>query len=341
MSFDFSAYLYGRLDNPRRSSGAEVVADCPWCSKSGHLYANTETGAFICFKCNDENPSKGKTIYGLIAKLEGLSIAQAKAMVFRQVFKFERRRSAEAEPAKLSERLRSIKGVEAFAEKSEPINIPPPKEMIPVWDGKKWRVPKYMTGRGFTREAMATFRMGFANRGGILRGRIVMPFECPNGRSFTARATRTDQEPRYYNPPDSGAGRLLYGWEQSAREDSELVIVEGPLDAVRLWQNGIGAVALLGKALKDEQLLLIARLRLTGVTVMLDPEEDEAPIAIARRLIPLVARVWIAHLPDGVDPGASTKEQAWAALRDAEPYTGDRGARARRMLAKVAKGRGR
>jgi len=81
----------------------------------------------------------------------------------------------------------------------------------------------------------------------------------------------------------------------------------------------------MGKVLHPEQLaMLIMKPSDAAITVMLDPEEAEAPYKVAEQLLCRFDHVSIARLPMGTDPGASTRKQAWEAYDNAVKYTGDR-----------------
>ena len=153
-----------------------------------------------------------------------------------------------------------------------------------------------------------------------------MPMVCPNGQSFTTRDITGKQEPKYLNPPKcSFQSFLLYGWPQVDIK-GDLVLVEGPMDAIKLWQHGIQALSLGGKVLHPKQIKLLTKFpRDISLTIMLDPEEQLAPIEVAKQLVFRFECVYIASLPAGVDPGGSTKEQAEEANDTAVLFRGERG----------------
>jgi DNA primase len=133
-----------------------------------------------------------------------------------------------------------------------------------------------------------------------------------------------EQLPKYLNPPGADHRRLLIGWNK-ARLTGDLVICEGPLDAVMLWQHEISALALGGKELHDEQLAQLMTLSAdTVITVMLDPEELKAPSDVAKRLAVHFKSIYLAKLPAGVDPGSSTRAEAYVAVEQASKWTGAR-----------------
>jgi DNA primase len=145
-----------------------------------------------------------------------------------------------------------------------------------------------------------------------------MPFVCPNGSGFTTRDITGFAKQKYLNAGGTNRRALFYGW----REDqigADMVLCEGPFDVLRLHEHGIPALGLLGKTLSSGQFSLLTKLPVDSVvTIMLDPEADVECLNIAKLLNTRFDEVYVAQLPDSVDPGDSTFDQAWAALNDSE-----------------------
>ena len=327
MAFDIESYVQDNLQAVKRSTGSELNCTCPFCDKPGRFYINTDTGCWICFKCEE----KGRNVAAIIAVIEGMTIEQAKAAMMKRSVQFKRRKET---PAGLVKRIRGLRGADEEPEAEALVNYKLPEEFQPVWKGGKWRTPEYMLKRGFTRDTMKAWGIGFCNSGRY-GGRVIIPVICPNGSSFTARDATGEQQPRYLNPKGADHGRLFCGWNMVG-DEADIVIVEGPLDAIKMWQHGIPSLSLMGKELHAEQLaLLLKKPSDTSVIVMLDPEEAVAPYKAALKLLCRFDSVYIARLPDGVDPGASTKEQATQAVQDAVRFRGERGGAVSRLLAKT------
>lgn len=318
MPFDYQAHFERSLPSAR-VAGEEVVGDCPFCGKAGKLWANRKTGRWICFRC-DEGGRAAK----LIAELEGITISEAEALIFRA--------TVTARKPSMPESLVEVFGARLAAADDGPVDEPLPSGFAPIWNPKtgKWRMPEYLLKRGVTREAAKHFGIGFCNHGRY-GGRVLVPVVCPHGSAWVARAVDEKKEPKYLNPPRAALGRLIMGWDDVA--GSDFVIVEGAFDVVRLWQHGIKAVAMLGKRLQPEQYgLLRCMPRDATPTVMLDPEEKAAPLAMATTLARHFERVFVAALPKGVDPGSSTAEQARTALDSAWRYSDPRSSALKALL---------
>lgn len=324
MAFDLLEWVDANLDRASPSAGDEWTAECPFCGRFGSFYVNTADdgrGPYICFKCDEKSNSAVR----LIAHVEGITPAEAKKMMFTGAIQLRRR---EATPEDLLARIKAIgerddgEDFEAFEDSGPGM----PETFQPVWDGAKWRVPKYFRDRGFKRKTLKDWKVGYCT-GGFFRNRAIIPIECPNGSSFTARDLTGNQFPKYLNPKGVDHGRLLYGWNQ-APLGSDFVLAEGPFDAMKLYQHGIPAMSVGGKFLRSAQVgMLFARPSSASVTIMFDPEALAEAHDAAAVLVTHFFRVRIAKLPDGIDPGDSTKRQARQALYHASLYNGNRSER--------------
>lgn len=146
-----------------------------------------------------------------------------------------------------------------------------------------------------------------------LAGRIIFPIFSPNGR-VVAFAGRTlidkPDSAKYINSPESliyVKGRVLYGLSHSKdeiRKANRAIIVEGYMDLISLYQNGIkNVVAVSGTALTDDQAQLLSRYT-KNVVLLFDA--DTAGINASLRSIEILLKrdfdVKIATLPAGEDP---------------------------------------
>lgn len=149
------------------------------------------------------------------------------------------------------------------------------------------------------------------------RGRLMFPIQDKKGRmvGFGAR-TLTSEMPKYLNSPETAVfhkGKVLYGiWEVMTNKDilksQPLVLVEGYLDVIACWKAGIPAVAPLGTALGEGQVLEAWRFHKEPV-VCFDGDlagRKAAFRALERALVHLKAgySLKFAHLPKGEDPAS-------------------------------------
>lgn len=334
MAFSIEDWVDEHLDRPRNTGRQEYTAVCPSCgAEPGRFYVNVESGAFVCFK---EDDFRGRTIWPLISHVEGITIPQARAEAFRANVKFTRRRRGTLET--LAARVAGLRGREVDAGESSRVAALLPRGFIPVYDAarrREWKRPVYLKIRGVSRPTCKEFGLGYvpagewypseeSERPQYIGERVIIPILSPSGFSWSARDLTGRQMPKYVNPRGAPHGRLLHGWNQ-VDLNSDVVLVEGPLDVIGLYQLGIPSLAVLGKKLNREQLgLLCKKPADAAITVMMDPEEISAPFEIARELHARFKNVFVASLPRGVDPGTASRKQAWAAWDGAARYTGER-----------------
>lgn len=358
MSYDYKEWITDNLERAKPSAGDEWTATCPSCGKYGGFYLNTDSegdGPFVCFKCE----FSGKHFARLVAEVEGCTYSQALQHMYKNAVTFRRKDTAEG----LLERIKALRDrgeADATSDvwdsmESARVDVELPRSMLtPVWDGKTWRVPQYMTDRHFQREVLRDWGVAFCNRGFWKApraerpqwwgGRVIIPIECPNGRSFTGRDLTDEQEPKYLNPTGADHAQLLIGWKH-VKLGADFALVEGPLDAMKLFQWGIPALAFGGKALSSAQLnMLFQHPESTSITVMLDPDAQANAYNVATQLKLRFKHVFVAVIPPTdkhgrkLDPGAATRKQAHQWYDDAPEFTGTRGegamARIRDALAK-------
>jgi len=326
LRFDIESYARDNLDAIRLTSTGEITAECPWCGKFGGFYINRTTGNFVCFKCDE----RGRHLVGVVAQVEGISWREARSFILKNAIQFRRKESTQS----LLDKIRNLRpDVEYDDEDDEYVDVPLPSEFVPIYNDKtgKWSFPVYLKERGIKRKTARAWGLGYCETGRYAL-RIVFPVECPNGRSFVARDATNKLEVKVLNPKDADHHQLLLGWKHIP-PTGDIALVEGPFDAIKLWQHGIPALAMFGKVLHSAQLTqLFSRSPDSAIVVMLDPEESIAPFEVAKQLLCKVSNVAIAQLPEGVDPGASTKDQALEAYNTAAQYEGDRQGRLKAIL---------
>jgi DNA primase len=144
-------------------------------------------------------------------------------------------------------------------------------------------------------------------------GRIIFPIDSPNGRvvGFGGRILeKNEYAAKYLNSPESiiyTKGRILYGLSHAKdeiRRLNKVIMVEGYMDLISLFQHGIkNVVAVSGTALTEEQVLLLSRY---SKNVVLLFDADIAGVKASMRSIEILLRkdfeIKIVSLPKGEDP---------------------------------------
>ncbi len=267
---------------PLSRSGASFRGLCPFHrEKTPSFYVNPARQAFKCFGCGE-----GGSIFHFLMKARNLSFAESVeelAERFGVVVKFEGG-SARSRP---KEDLYSILRLAADTY----------RELLLSPAGKAGR--EFLRRRGVTPEAEREFAIGWGGTGGEMvsvlkregidpvrgeaagilfpsgggfrdrfRGRVLFPIGDARGRicGFGGRAV-DDAVPKYLNSPESDLYRkssLLYGLYQalpSIRGEGRVLVVEGYMDLIGLWQKGIrGVVATCGTALTESHARTLKRL---------------------------------------------------------------------------------
>jgi DNA primase len=147
------------------------------------------------------------------------------------------------------------------------------------------------------------------------RDRIIIPIHDQRGRvvGFGGRTTRKDVEPKYLNSPETPLfhkGSTVFNFHrarQPAHDIGSVVVVEGYLDAIAIYQAGMkSVVATMGTAFTEEQIQLLWRLSEEPIVCF---DGDKAGVSAAHRVIDRILpelRVGrsfrFAFLPQGQDP---------------------------------------
>lgn len=162
------------------------------------------------------------------------------------------------------------------------------------------------------------------------RDRLIIPIQDTKGRvvAFGGRALKPDATPKYLNSPETELfhkGSLVFNGHRArpaAFKSGSVIVVEGYLDAVAVWQAGIpSVVATLGTAFTEEQIAALWRLAPEPVVCF---DGDSAGRAAAWRAIDRIVPALktgfsyrFAFLPGGMDPDELIRASGPEAFRDA------------------------
>ncbi|MGY1531465.1 DNA primase [Luteimonas sp. A649] len=170
------------------------------------------------------------------------------------------------------------------------------------------------------------------------RDRVMFPIHDRRGRAiaFGGRVLKAEDSPKYLNSPETPLfhkGRELYGlWQvrQANQKIERLVVVEGYMDVVALFQHGITqAVATLGTATTPDHAELLFR---NAPDVYFCFDGDAAGRRAATRAMESVLprmkdgrQAFFLFLPDGEDPDTIVRNEGApgfdARLADATPLS--------------------
>jgi DNA primase len=267
---------------PLSRAGASHRGLCPFHrEKTPSFYVNPARQAYKCFGCGE-----GGSVFQFLMKTRNLSFADAVeelAERYGVTVRYEGGRP-QARPRE------DLYGILRLASEVY-------RGLLGAPAGKAGR--EFLKRRGVTPEAEREFALGWAGFGGELaaalgkagidparaqeagllipsgqghrerfRGRVLFPIADARGRicGFGGRAI-DDAVPKYLNSPESDLYRksaLLYGLHHalpSIRKDGRVVVVEGYMDLIGLWQKGIrSVVATCGTALTEIHARTLKRL---------------------------------------------------------------------------------
>lgn len=187
---------------------------------------------------------------------------------------------------------------------------------------EKWdSLYQYLKSQGVDTKIMVELGLVSESKGKYydkFRNRVMFPIINTSGKviGFGGRAIDPDDNPKYLNSPESKIFQKknnLYGLNisrQSVGKDGYIILVEGYMDVIALYQAGVTNVAAsLGTALTENQARLIKRYT---KNVVLSYDADGAGRAAALRGLDILkaeeCKVRVLHVTDGKDPDEYIKK---------------------------------
>ncbi|MBD3232974.1 MAG: DNA primase, partial [candidate division Zixibacteria bacterium] len=159
----------------------------------------------------------------------------------------------------------------------------------------------------------------------FFRNRLMFPFLNLSGRvvAFGGRTLSEDEPAKYINTPETPIyhkGSILFGLnltKENIRQEKQAIIVEGYMDLISLYGEGIkNVVCSSGTAFTSNQASLLSRFTDEAVTLF---DSDSAGIKAAERsvgqLLSKGVEVLICLLPEGDDPDSFVKRNDITELR--------------------------
>ncbi len=355
-----------------RKTGKNYIGFCPFHDnkRTPAFVVFPETGTWRCFGCNE-----GGDIFTFVMKREGWDFRQAlEHLAERAGVTLEPRRPEDAAQREAHQRLYDLME-EAVVFYRHHLRTPAGKQALDYlhkrgltdetieafglgYAPNAWEAARaYFTNKGYTDDDLLAVGLLTRRDNGRIydrfRHRVMFPIRDARGRAvgFGARTLDPDGVPKYLNSPQTeifDKSRLLYGLDKAAkaiRERDQVVIVEGYMDVIGLYQAGFpNAVSPMGVALNEGQLRTLKRYT-RHMVLALDPDPagiratlrsmdvardalKEAdgfrfdPHGLLRQENRLKADLRVALLPEGKDPDeiALADPAAWERiLASAQP----------------------
>lgn len=268
-----------QVENLRREGRNEMRFSCPFPThdngdKNASAYMNVESTAWYCHGCK----RKGATAVPLVAYMLDISPMKAKRAL-REAYDPA---SFKIEDRDIAQELREYVAKQTQAKPSGWLNKEIDEDAIDgflvdwpaannAWvDGNGFPPCDYMLGRGFLPGTLDAWEFGYDDR----TDRIVFPVRDHLGKLIGFKGRSTDgRDPKYlvvgdsegkperYGFPRYYTGLVVFGLHEALKhldENKVLIICEGELNAIALWQMGFkNAVALNGSRLTRRQQALV------------------------------------------------------------------------------------
>jgi DNA primase len=332
-----------------KKKGREFAGLSPFKpEKTPSFFVNDHKGFYHCFASGEHGD-----IFTFLMKTEGLSFPEAVERLaaeagVRMPAPVRQRPGEEDERSRLlalletagayfAEQLRGREGAEArrYLERREVESRAIAHFGLGYAPARRSALKEFLAARGFSQEEMA--RSGMIVAGDDVpvsydrfRDRIMFPIRDLKGRTiaFGGRTLDPGASAKYLNSPETvlfHKGSVLFnaaGARAAAHECGGLIVVEGYMDVVALWQAGFAhVVAPLGTALTEDQLKLLWRMT-PEPTLCFDG--DSAGYRAAFRAIDTALphlkpgySLLFAFLADGLDPDDLVRQQGPAAFAHA------------------------
>lgn len=196
---------------------------------------------------------------------------------------------------------------------------------------------EYLLGRKFSRDVLIEFSAGTSNsddKYNPMYKRVVIPIFDRDGQMVIGATGRSilnqcekckvwhegecpskenrglPQYAKWRHTKGFNSEAHLFNFHNAKKTTSNLTIVEGPLDCIKLYQAGIkSCVALFGVNLSDQQIILLESLNVNKINLMLD--RDGAGMSAIEDIQKRLYKLFKINIPEfsGKDPGELEEEE--------------------------------
>ena len=321
-----------------KKSGNSLVGLCPFHQDTKpSLSVSEQKKIFKCFVCGEAGNA-----LSFVKKYDRLEFKQAVAKIAQETGlpnPLAQRKPQDTKP-RLQDETQALAALQSFFQKSFPKSAIA-AEFVASRKLSVASLERFQLGFAPNKQDQAAFLAQFedktleqagiitANKEPYFRNRFIFPIRDTSGKTiaFGGRAVYPDQTPKYLNSASSEIfqkKRHLYGlfeYLQDRQASDHLLVVEGYMDVVMLWQHGVtNAVASLGTALGEEQFKLLWRYRDT-IVLCFDGDKagEQAAKKAAERSLAVISthkHVKLVFLPSGEDPDSYVQKVGKTGWRD-------------------------
>lgn len=276
---------------------------CPMCikkkgkeDKTGHMYVNLVKSRFICHRCSWKGPIK--TLLENIGVIVETTVANWADMARNMsIFRDD------------------VEEVDDSYDNTTEIDYPCPI-VSPILIPRAWNYltsPKSEGGRGLTADHIAFYRLSVGT-GDKYQDRIFIPTLHDGYTVFWVARSITGKSPKYLNPKDVSKKYYIFGLEQAKSYDT-VIITEGVFSAIAAGAN---AVATFGKAVSEEQKVMLLDAEFKNYYVALDGDARTEAVDLSKWLKDRGANVFLVDMPFNKDPDSD--EHFHERLAAAKPF---------------------
>lgn len=230
-------------------NGLEYSVLCPFHDeRRASMRINVDKGVFFCHGCH----AKG----GMVALAKGLGVR----------YRYNR---SEAGMYRLRNKLDLLrKG------KDPEMDLVLDESFLKRYAiGTRYWTDPMPKGRGLNPETVEAFDLGYDP----MNDAAIIPVRNMWGEllGVTRRSLTGDKHvPKYRDPKGFKKRNHLFGsWFVAQAESHTVVLTEGPLDCIKVWQAGHPAVAVYGSYLTEHQIGMLRRLGIVTCVMMFDNDE--------------------------------------------------------------------
>ena len=280
---------------PLTSKGKNFFGVCPFHEDHApSMSVSSDKQIYRCFSCGAAG-----NVFTFVKDYENVSFLEAVSIVAKKAgISFDYHDNFESKPInKFSNLFKILSDASKFYQNN--LNTKSGEVAL-----------NYLKDRGFSTETIKEFEFGlaagnnslysFLNKKGytdsdvektslistehgahdIFVNRIMIPIHDLDGNvaGFTGRIFKDSNDPKYINSKESDVfkkGKILFNYHRAknhVRNSHELIIVEGNMDALKLYASGIkNVIALMGTALTSDQVNAIKKMR-SKVILMMDSD---------------------------------------------------------------------
>jgi len=319
--------LFGDLDNQRSDGQNDVKADCPFCEGNDFSYSTAEP-LFRCWNCG----KKGDWIDYVqmkkdldfqqalhhLAQMGGIELEDVEVSqeyrekrraweLFDEVFSYTQRMLFESEGKKVLDYL-----------KQRGYRVEEIRDMGLGACSDRETLVNHLKHDGFTQEELSDNGIftGGNNRGFGITHELIIPWQDRYGKALALAGRIVDHEsnsdtPKYLISSGLERSGTFIGLDQTGNS-SELILVEGLLDALYLNSHGFAAIGKGGNDdLSDKQEELLSEIDPNQLIVAYDDDEagKEGTQKVVRQLQDSDFRTYVATFDGHKDPDELVRQE--------------------------------